>query len=97
MSQRPATSASPRLRLSPRGYLRRCILAGLSASSLVAVPAGAAQFGSPGWFAQQGAAAGVPGGAAPAPMIEITVPLGAGGALVPNIVRTTALPLAAKE
>jgi filamentous hemagglutinin family protein len=68
MSQRPATSASPRLRLSPRGYLRRCILAGLSASSLMAVPAGAAQFGSPGWFAQQGAAAGVPGGAAPAPM-----------------------------
>ncbi len=62
-------------RLSPKGRLRHAILAGLglSMTSLLAPQASlAAQFGSPGWFAAQGAAA--PGGVAPAPQAGPMLP-----------------------
>ena len=62
-------------RLSAKGRLRHAILAGLglSMSSLLAPQASlAAQFGSPGWFAAQGAA--TPGGVAPAPQTGPVLP-----------------------
>ena len=66
--------SAPAMRLSPRGYLRWCIAVGVYATA-VSLPAAAAPFGTPGWFAQH--QAGTPSsaaGAAPSPGAVVLPP-----------------------